>query len=124
VISHELSHILLSHITKTQIRRTGLSFLDSLFLRKVGDNSILGMASKLGINLIDLKSSRGYEYQADDLGVKLMTQAGYDPQAALKVFAILKANTPTSGTPGFLMDHPITEDRIQALVKKYKLSLN
>lgn len=123
VISHELAHILLSHIGKTQVRRTGLSLLDLFVRNKAGSNSILTMASELGIGLIDLKSSRGYEYQADDLGVKLMTNAGYNPQAALKVFDILEANSPSNGKPGFLLSHPISRDRVKALVQKYKLSL-
>ncbi len=123
VISHELAHILLSHISKTQLRRTGLSLLDYLLERKVGSNSLLATASRLGINLVDLKSSRGYEYQADDLGVQLMSKAGYNPQAAIQVFDILEANNPNGNTPGFLRSHPISRSRIEALVKKYKLSL-
>jgi Zn-dependent protease with chaperone function len=123
VLSHELAHILLSHISKTQLRRTGLSLLDYLLERKVGANSLLATASRLGINLVDLKSSRGYEYQADDLGVQLMSKAGYNPQAAIQVFDILEANNPTGNTPGFLLSHPISRSRMEALVKKYKLSL-
>lgn len=123
VISHELAHILLSHIGKTQVRRTGLSLLDFFLSRKVGENSVIAMASRLGINLVDLKSSRGYEYQADDLGVKLMVKAGYNPQAAIQVFDILEANAPTQGKPGFLLSHPISRDRIEALVKKHQLTL-
>lgn len=123
VISHELAHILLSHISKTQLRRTGLSLLDFFLARKVGSNSLLATASRLGINLVDLKSSRGYEYQADDLGVQLMSKAGYNPQAAIQVFDILEANNPTRNAPGFLLSHPISRSRIEALVKKYKLSL-
>ncbi|WP_373531673.1 M48 family metallopeptidase [Vampirovibrio sp.] len=123
VISHELAHILLSHIGKTQARRTGLSLLDFFLSRQVGENSMVAMASRLGINLVDLKSSRGYEYQADDLGVQLMVKAGYNPQAALQVFDILEANAPSNGKPGFLLSHPISRDRIEALVKKHKLTL-
>lgn len=121
VISHELAHILLSHISKTQLRRTGLSVLDYLLERKVGNNSLLATASRLGISLVDLKSSRGYEYQADDLGVQLMSRAGYNPQAAIRVFDVLEANNPSAGRPGFLLSHPISRNRIEALVKKYKL---
>jgi predicted Zn-dependent protease len=123
VISHELAHILLSHIGKTQVRRTGLSLLNFFLSRKVGENSVIAMASRLGINLVDLKSSRGYEYQADDLGVQLMVKAGYNPQAAIQVFDILEANAPSRGQPGFLLSHPISRDRIEALVKKHKLTL-
>lgn len=123
VLSHELAHILLSHVGKTQVRRTGLSLLDLFVRNKTGTNSVLSMASSLGINLVDLKSSRHFEYQADDLGVKLMVNAGYNPQAALRVFDVLEANSPGSETPGFLRSHPISRDRIRALVQKYKLSM-
>lgn len=122
VISHELSHVLLSHVQKTEVRRAGLSLLDAFVIRRyVGQGSPMDLATQFGLNLVDKNSSRGYEYQADDLGVHLMTQAGYDPEAAIQVFDILKANTPSNQTPGFLMDHPITDDRIRALVQKYKL---
>jgi predicted Zn-dependent protease len=124
VISHELSHILLQHIAKTQVRRIGLSLLDNFLVRRyTQQGSLLQLASELGIGLVDKRSSRGYELQADDLGVKLMTQAGYNPQAAIQVFDILKANTPSNHTPEFLQDHPISDSRIRALVQKYKLKL-
>lgn len=122
VISHELSHVLLSHVPKTELRRMGLSLLDTFVVRRyVSQGSPLDLATQLGLSLFDKRSSRGFEYQADDLGVQLMAKAGYDPEAAIQVFDILKANTPSNQVPGFLMDHPITDDRIHALVQKYKL---
>jgi Zn-dependent protease with chaperone function len=124
VISHELSHVLLDHVGKTQLRRTGLSLFDALVVRRyVSQGSPMDLATRFGLGLVDLRSSRGYEMQADDLGVRLMSQAGYDPEAAIQVFDILKANTPANKTPGFLLDHPITDERIRVLVQKYKLKL-
>jgi predicted Zn-dependent protease len=123
VISHELSHILLNHIQKTEFRRVGLSLLDSYFVQRyASQNPLAQMAGALGVSLADKRGSRTYEYQADDLGVQLMTKAGYDPRGALGVFRVLKAAAGNNRTPGFLMDHPITDDRIRALVNKYKLS--
>ncbi len=125
VISHELSHILLQHIGKTQVRRIGLTLLDAYVVRRyTTQGSLAQLASELGIGLVDKRSSRGYEYQADDLGVKLMSQAGYNPQAAIQVFGILQAATPGNRTPEFIQDHPITESRIRALAQKYKLTAN
>lgn len=122
VISHELSHILLQHIAKTQVRRIGLSLLDNFLVRRyTQQGSLLQLASELGIGLVDKRSSRTFELQADDLGVKLMSQAGYNPQAAIQVFDILKAAAPANHTPEFLQDHPISDSRIRALVQKYKL---
>lgn len=124
VISHELAHILLQHISKTQARRIGLSLLDMFIVRRyTAEGSIVQMASELGIGLVDKRSSRGFEYQADDLGVRLMRQAGYNPQAAIRVFDTLSRATAGNRTPEFLQDHPITESRIRALVQKYKLSV-
>jgi len=123
VIAHELSHILLNHIGKTEIRRVGLTLLDSYVVQRYASNSPLAqMAGALGVSLADKRGSRTYEYQADDLGVQLMSRAGYDSHGALGVFRVLKAATANNRTPGFLMDHPITDDRIRALVNKYKLS--
>lgn len=122
VISHELSHIVLNHISQTQIRRVGLSFLDNFLVRRfTRDGGLLQMASRLGVGLVDKRSSRTLEYQADDLGVRMMKNAGYNPKAAIQVFSILKAATPNNGTPEFLQSHPITDSRVRALAEKYKL---
>jgi Zn-dependent protease with chaperone function len=122
VISHELSHVVLNHIGKTQTRRVGLSLVDNFIVRRFAkEGSLLQLASSLGIGLVDKRSSRTLEYQADDLGVRLMKDAGYNPKAALQVFGILKAATPNNGTPEFLQDHPITDSRVRILVEKYKL---
>lgn len=123
VISHELAHVVLQHIGKTQVRRVGLSLLDNFLRRKTGEGSAIDLAARLGINMYDKRSSRVYEYQADDLGIQLMAKTGYRPQAAIEVFQILQAATPGSRVPEFLQDHPITDSRIRALVQKYNLSL-
>ncbi|MEM0950511.1 MAG: M48 family metallopeptidase [Cyanobacteria bacterium P01_H01_bin.74] len=122
VISHELSHILLNHIGKTQRRQVGLSLLNRYVLSRFTNQSqILDLASQLGIGLVDKRSSRTLEYQADDLGVRLMRTAAYNPKAALRVFEILKAASPNNGTPEFLQSHPISDSRVRALVQKYQL---
>jgi predicted Zn-dependent protease len=120
VLSHELSHVVLQHIGKTQARRLGLSLVDRFLSQRAGQGSLLQLAGELGIGLVDKRSARSFEYQADDLGVKLMTQAGYNPRSALEVFNILKAATPGNNVPEFLQDHPITDSRMRALVEKYK----
>lgn len=125
VISHELSHITLNHIARTQIRRVGLSLLDTLLLRRYINQGSLGeLAKNLGFTLYDKRSGRVYEYQADDVGIQLMNKAGYNPQGAIEVFKILEEATPGNRVPEFFQDHPITAARIEALVRKYKLSGN
>lgn len=128
VIGHELSHILLNHISKTQVRTVGLSLLDRVLGRYIPQGTLGGtltdLAAQWGINLYQLKSARSYEYQADDLGIQLMAKAGYNPQAAMDVFHILEASTGGSRVPEFLQNHPLDESRIRALAQKYKLSMH
>jgi predicted Zn-dependent protease len=122
VIGHELSHITLSHIQKTQARRVGLGLFDRYVLgRYVQPDSILGTVSNAGLILLDKRFSRNVEYQADDLGIQMMAKTGYDPNAAIQVFRILDENAGRSG-PEFLQDHPVSESRIRALAAKYQLA--
>jgi predicted Zn-dependent protease len=121
VLSHELSHIVLRHIEKTQVRRVGFSLLDNVLNRFSGQNRLIGVASSIGMSLVDKKFSRNVEYQADELGIQLMQRAGYNPKAALSVFSTL-SRADRSGSPEFLRSHPISQSRVQALVRKYQLN--
>jgi predicted Zn-dependent protease len=96
--------------------------LDTLLGRRIPQGSLLDLAADFGLDLYDKRSGRGYEYQADDLGIQLMRRAGYNPQAAISVFKILQSATSGRQLPEFLQDHPITESRIHALVQKYQLT--
>ena len=122
VIGHELSHDVLNHIGKTQTRRVGLSIVNSLLSRYTGNSGLGNLAAQLGVGAIDKKYSRDYEYQADDLGVQLMSKAGFQPCGALNVFDVLSANTTKSRVPEFLQDHPLDKSRVSVLVKKYQLT--
>lgn len=123
VIGHELGHIVLDHVSKTQVRRVGLSLLDQFLIRRyVSEGTLTNLAAQLGLGLIDTKYSRGYEYQADEAGMKLLVNAGYPACAALNVFETLQASTTPSRTPEFLRSHPLTESRVRALVEKYETS--
>lgn len=122
IIGHELSHIVLDHVAKSQVRNMGLNLLNRYVIPRFTNQSGLAqLASQLGLGLIAQKSSRDYEYQADDLGFRLMTTAGYRPTAAIQVFNTLSQSGTGSRSPEFLQDHPLTSSRIQALVRKYQI---
>ena len=58
--------------------------------------------------------SRGDEKEADDLGLRYMTAAGFDPHGMLDMFQKLQAldNTQPNAVQKFFTDHPLTQDRI------------
>ncbi len=121
VISHELSHIVLNHIQKTNLRRLGLGAVDRYVIgRYIQQGSLWDLVGDIGFGLIDRKFSRDVEYSADDVGLEMMVRAGYDPYGAIQAFEILQASERGS-LPEFLRDHPMSESRIRTLVEKYRL---
>ncbi len=120
VLSHELAHIVLGHVSQTAVRRIGLGALSQfVFGRFTQNRAALQAAETLGLHLVDTKFSRNMEYQADERGFQIMSQAGYNPQGAIQAFEILKQVSGRSG-PEFLQSHPLSESRIRALAKKYE----
>jgi predicted Zn-dependent protease len=121
VIAHELAHVLLKHIQSTQLRRVGLSLFGRFMEQRVAPGSLLSRADDIGLLLVDRKFSRDVEYQADESGIRLMRQAGYNPKAAMAVFQFLKQANGGRTPPEFLSTHPISESRIRNLSRKYQL---
>ncbi len=68
-----------------------------------------GDLAQTGLGLMFLKFSRQDESQADDLGLKYLVQAGYDPRPMTEVFALLERVSQTSSggrLPQWLASHP------------------
>src|SRR5438552_11351109 len=77
-------------------------------------------AAGLAMPMTFLKFSRGFESEADYLGLEYMYKAGYDPQAFTAFFE--KVKTLEKERPGILakafQTHPQTPDRIQKSQRK------
>jgi predicted Zn-dependent protease len=71
-------------------------------------------AANYGVPAVFQKFSRGFEAQADYLGIQYMYKAGYDPNGMINFFEKLQALD--KKRPGVYMklygDHPQTPDRI------------
>jgi len=60
-----------------------------------------------------MKYGRDDELESDNLGVKFMAEAGYDPNAMIRVMQILAdASGGKSRQPEFASTHPNPENRI------------
>ncbi|MEP1598321.1 MAG: M48 family metalloprotease, partial [Hyphomonas sp.] len=59
--------------------------------------------------------SRKYELEADQIGLRYMAAAGYDPQAAIDLWSRMADQADRGGTPTFLSTHPADSERIAAL---------
>jgi predicted Zn-dependent protease len=116
VMAHEIAHVAACHMAREQTRYT-LMQLATIPLIFVGGGigygayEAAGPAAMLGI----LKFSRGFEAEADYLGVEYMYRAGYDPSAFVSFFEKIQAmEKKKPGTLAKTFDtHPQTPDRIE-----------
>ena len=113
VLGHEIGHVTARHsvsqMSRQQLQQIGLGvgMVLSEEVRKYG-----GLVSA-GLGLLNLRYSRGDETQSDELGLRYMGRAGYDPDAMVGVFQMLAA---VSGggegrLPQWQLTHPYPENR-------------
>jgi predicted Zn-dependent protease len=77
-------------------------------------NPVLGAGAVAAAQTAQLKYSRDFEQEADYLGLRFTSEAGYDPHALGSFFKTLLADqqlNPTS-VPPYMLSHPLTEERV------------
>jgi predicted Zn-dependent protease len=122
VLGHEVGHVIHRHgaerIAKTELTQglTGAAVIAA------GDYNSAQFAQMVG-NLINMKYGRDQELESDDFGVRLMIEAGYNPENLIGVMDILESASGGSRTPEFQSTHPSPENRRQKImesINKYK----
>lgn len=114
VMAHEISHVLARHSTEQISRQYGLQILASLVLGQNPGQLAQIAASIAGTGAL-ARFSREAEREADELGIRAMHAAGYNPQGMATMFEELLEHR--QGSPGrveqFFSTHPLTEERIR-----------
>ena len=115
VVGHEIGHVTGRHsveqLSRAQLAQVGL-VAGALF----GPQELQGLlgAASAGLGLLFLKFGRDDERQADDLGLRYMDRAGYDPREMPGVFTMLGRVSAAAGggrVPEWLSTHPNPENR-------------
>lgn len=136
VLAHELGHVNARHsaerISAQQASQIG-AMLASIGLQVAGinpDYASLGQS----IATVALQSySRKQEFEADTLGVRYMSRAGYDPEGMVTFLATLRAQSVVEarakGLPDGTVDqynmmstHPRTIDRVRAATSAARIN--
>ncbi len=131
VLAHEISHITQHHIARMVARESQMSWpslaamaLAILAARSNSDVSGAAIAASTAGSLqAQLTYSRGHEAEADRIGIRTLTRAGFDPRAMVSFFQRLEAETriDQSIAPAYLRDHPLTWQRIADMQNRVDL---
>lgn len=119
VLGHEIGHVLGKHSNE---RITSANFWKLLTMGASVGADLGELANGIGQQTL-LKNGRGDELESDELGVKLMLAASYNPESLIGVMEILKAAAGPNRTPEFQSTHPDPENRIAKIkeaIKKYR----
>lgn len=114
VLAHEISHVLARHgaqqMAKAQLTQglTGAAVIAS------GDYNTGRLAQMVG-QMVNMRYGREDEIESDTLGVRLMREAGYKPEAMIEVMKILAQSSKGGNTPEFFSTHPNPDNRIQRI---------
>jgi predicted Zn-dependent protease len=120
VMAHEIAHVAARHGTR-QATRGQVANLASIPLIFLGGWTGYGIrqAAGLAIPMTFLKFSRGFEKEADFLGLQYLYAAGYDPTSMVQFFERIKAQEKkkSRAITKVFSTHPLTADRIKEVQK-------
>jgi predicted Zn-dependent protease len=127
VVGHETGHVAANH---AQARKSAANssaiwgVLGQILGAVVGNNAFGGLISQSAQQFSKMRLlsfTREQEYQADVLGIRYMTAAGYDPNGSATMLAQLTRNSALEAriqgdrnrsTPEWASTHPLSENRM------------
>ncbi|MFK7806460.1 MAG: M48 family metalloprotease [Saprospiraceae bacterium] len=125
VLGHEIGHVIARHSAERIAKQQLTQDLTGAAVIATGDYNTAQAAAMIS-NLVNMKYGRDQELQSDDLGVRFMMMAGYDPREMVGVMEILKQAAGGGGAerqPEFFSTHPNPENRkekIMESIEKYR----
>ena len=129
VLSHEIAHVTQKHVLRgvEQAQRDRIPILLAMLgaiavAQNSGGNStgnatIAAVVSAQGLMAQrQIDYTRGNEAEADRIGIRTLSRAGYDPGAMAAFFerlqSVVRENEGRESAPDYLQTHPVTTTRI------------
>ena len=120
VLGHEIGHVVARHgaeqIAKQQLTQglTGAAVLATYDPNNPSSRGSAAVAAMIG-QLVSMRFGRQDELESDDLGVRLASEAGYDPRSMIGLMKILAGSSEGGRPPEFFSTHPNPENRVQRI---------
>lgn len=116
VIAHEMAHITARHSVKRIQAAYGAMALQ---IASMATNANVAAGTNLALNSIFAEYSQADEFEADELGLRYMTRAGYDPLQMVAVLRILQTeSTKEIHQYSYFRTHPYIGKRISNINSK------
>lgn len=117
VLGHEVGHVVARHSAERMAQMELAQGLTGAVTMATYDPSNPNMAyiAQSVANMITMKYGREQELQSDNLGVRFMLEAGYNPEYLIQVMEVLKQASGGNRTPEFQSTHPDPENRQAAI---------
>lgn len=122
VLGHEVGHVIARHSAEQMSKQELSQGIAGAAGVAAGDVNSAYYAQVVA-NMVNMKYGRDDELESDDLGVRFMIQAGYNPEALIGVMDILEEASGGSQVPEFQSTHPSPSNRrekIKAAIEKYR----
>lgn len=119
VLGHEIGHVTGQHADDAMVRQFGLNAVTLLaqLAADASDSELTAQAAGLfvtGAGIFSLRYDRNQELEADRLGIRYMTRAGYDPRGLRDVMMVFES-LGSGDTPEWLSTHPAPSSRISQI---------
>jgi beta-barrel assembly-enhancing protease len=119
VLGHEITHAAARHGAQAMERGLLMQVVLAAAVIGAADSNYAGAvvgAAQLGATLITQKYGRDAEREADAYGIRTMTDAGYDPSAAVtlqETFVRLSEGKRQDWLSGLFASHPPSQERVE-----------
>lgn len=119
VLGHEIGHVVgrhgAEHLAKQKLGSALVTAVGVAASDDRGRGQQAAVLAQAVNQLVSLQYGREDELESDRLGVRFMSEAGYNPQAMVEVMRILQTASGGTGKPEFLSSHPNPGNRLQRL---------
>lgn len=113
ILGHEMGHVIRGHAMNRIVSDSAVAAASRAIPIR---GALSGWLRKVGVKFLESTYSQELESQADQLGVRLMAAAGYDPQGSVQLFkrlAKLKSAPEDFDLGSYFSSHPPFDVRIE-----------
>ncbi len=121
VLGHEIAHVTQRHLARKKqasVQNSNLTLagiVGSILLAAVNPQAMMGalLATTAGAQQSMINYTRANEQEADNIGMNILANAGYDPYAAAEFFGKLQEQQRYKNKLApFLVTHPMADSRV------------